>query len=322
MTMMNMVSALNGALGQCMQENQDIVLLGEDIGRDGGVFRVTEGLIDKFGENRVIDTPLAESGIMGTSIGMALGGLHPIPEAQFAGFMFLAFSQLVNHAARYRTRTRSRFKLPMVVRTPVSGGVRTLEHHSESPEVYYSHMGGLIVVEPSSPYDAKGLMIAATHLQDPVIFLEPTKLYRLFRQDVPENMYEVPIGKANVLKPGDDLTIVTYGTMVNVVQNTVDKKKVNAEIIDLRTINPIDEKTIIESVKKTGRLLIVSEASRSYGPGAEIAARAAESAMYDLKAPIVRVSSPSFPYPYPEYEKYYIPNEIKVGEGIDKVLSG
>jgi pyruvate/2-oxoglutarate/acetoin dehydrogenase E1 component len=235
--------------------------------------------------------------------------------------MFLSVSQLLNHAARYRTRTRSRFKIPMVVRTPVSGGVKTLEHHSESPEVYYAHMGGLIVVEPSNPYDAKGLMIAATHLQDPVIFLEPTKLYRFFRQEVPEGMYEVPIGKANVLKPGNDLTIVTYGTMVSIVQSVVDKKKVDAEIIDLRTINPIDEKTILESVKKTGRLVIVHEASKSFGAGAEIAARVAEKAIFDLKAPILRVASPSFPYPYPGYEKYYLPNEVKIAQAIDKILA-
>ncbi len=317
----NMVSAINNALELSMKENDDIVLLGEDIGRDGGVFRVTEGLIDKFGEDRVIDTPLAESGIIGTSIGMALAGLHPIPEIQFAGFMFLSFSQIVNHAARYRTRSRSSFKVPMTVRTPVSGGVRTLEHHSESPEALYSHIGGLIVVEPSNPYDAKGLMIKASRMDDPVIFLEPTKLYRLTKQDIPEEAYEIPIGKANVIKSGNDLTIITYGTMVHTVKNVVEKKKVDAEIIDLRTINPIDEQTILASAKKTGRVIIVHEAPLSYGVGAEVSARIAEKAMFELKAPILRVASNSLPYPFPGYERFYIPNEKKIAMYIDKIMS-
>ncbi len=319
--MTNMVGALNNALDLILKENNDAVILGEDVGKDGGVFRVTDGLYDKYGDSRVIDTPLSEAGIIGTSIGMALAGMHPIAEVQFAGFMYLAFDQLVNHAARYRSRTRSTKSIPMIVRTPVSGGVRTLEHHSDSPEVYYSHVGGLIVVEPSNPYDAKGLMIRASHMNDPVIFLEPTKLYRLFKQEVPENVYEVPIGKANVVKPGDDLTIITWGTMVPVVKNAVDKKGTNAEIIDVRTINPLDEATILESVKKTGRAMIVHEAQLSFGAGAEISARIAEKAIFELDAPIIRVASDSLPYPYPGYEQYYIPNESKVSQAIDKIMS-
>ncbi|MEM3241132.1 MAG: alpha-ketoacid dehydrogenase subunit beta [Candidatus Micrarchaeaceae archaeon] len=318
---MNMVNAINNALAQIMEENENVVLLGEDIGKNGGVFRVTEGLLDKFGENRVIDTPLAESAIIGTSIGMALAGLHPIPEIQFAGFMYESFEQFVSHAARYRSRTRSTFTVPMTVRVPVSGGVKTLEHHSESPEAFYSHIGGLIVVEPSNPYDAKGLLIKAAHMNDPTLFLEPTKLYRLFKQDVPEDPYEVEIGKANKLSEGNDLTIVTYGTMVKVVEEAVAKKNVDAEIIDLRTINPLDESTIISSVKKTGKLIIVHEAELSFGVGAEIAARVAEKAIYDLDAPILRVASNSFPYPFPGYEQYYIPNEVKVGKAIDEIMS-
>jgi pyruvate/2-oxoglutarate/acetoin dehydrogenase E1 component len=318
---MNMVAAINNALRLCMEENKNVVLLGEDIGRDGGVFRVTDGLLDTFGPERVIDTPLAESGIIGSSIGMALGGLKPVPEIQFAGFMLLGFAQLINHAARYRGRTRSGMSVPMVVRTPVSGGVRTLEHHSDSPEAFYSHIGGLIVVEPSNPYDAKGLLIKALHMNDPVVFLEPTKLYRLFKQEVPEEMYEVPIGKSSVLNEGDDLSIITYGTMVPVVKNVVQKRNISADIIDLRTINPIDERAILGSVKKTGRALIVHEAELSFGAGAEIAARIAEKAMYDLKSPIVRVGSPSLPYPFPGYENYYVPNELKVSKAIDRLLS-
>jgi pyruvate/2-oxoglutarate/acetoin dehydrogenase E1 component len=319
--MANIVTALNNAHDLLLAENEKVVVLGEDIGKDGGVFRVTDGLLQKYGPDRVIDTPLAESSIIGAGIGMAIGGLRPIVEIQFAGFMLLGFSQLINHAARYRARTRSTMPVPMVVRTPVSGGVRTLEHHSDSPEVYYSHIGGLVVVEPSTPYDAKGLLISASHSNDPVVFLEPTKLYRLFKQEIPDTMYEVPIGKANVLQAGDDLTIVTHGTMVPVVKNAVASKKVNAEIIDLRTINPLDESTIIESVKKTGKVIIVHEASLSFGPGAEVAARIAEKAIFELDAPVMRVASPSLPYPQPGYEKYYVPNEQKVMEAIDKIMS-
>ncbi len=316
----NMVAAINNALELIMKENKNAVLLGEDIGKDGGVFRVTEGLLDKFGESRVIDTPLGESGIIGSAVGMALAGLHPIPEIQFAGFMYLGFSQIVNHAARYRSRSRSRFKVPMVIRTPVSGGVRTLEHHSESPEAVYANIGGLVIVEPSNPYDAKGLLIKASRMEDPVLFLEPTKLYRLFRQEIPDEMYEVEIGKASKIREGNAITIITYGTMVKPVSDIVEKKKLDADIIDVRTISPLDEETIIASVKKTGKVVIVHEAPLSFGVGAEIAARIADKAIYELQAPVVRVGSDSFPYPFPGYEKYYLPNEIKISKAIDKVL--
>ncbi|HVC58238.1 MAG TPA: alpha-ketoacid dehydrogenase subunit beta [Candidatus Acidoferrales bacterium] len=319
--MTNMVGALNNALDIILNENKNSVVLGEDVGKDGGVFRVTEGLQAKYGSERVFDTPLAESVILGASIGMAMSGMLPIPEIQFAGFMYMGFDQLINHAARYRSRTRSRFTVPMIVRTPVSGGVRTLEHHSDSPEVYYSHVGGLIVVEPSNPYDAKGLMIRASHMNDPVIFLEPTKLYRLFKQEVPEESYEVEIGKANVVKEGSKLSIITYGTMVPLVKEVVEKKAIDAEIIDLRTISPLDEKTILESVKKTGRAMIVHEAQLSFGAGAEIAARIAEKAIFELDAPIMRVASDSLPYPFPGYENFYIPNAIKISAAIDKMMS-
>jgi pyruvate dehydrogenase E1 component beta subunit len=318
--LVNMVGALNNALEQIMKENDKAVILGEDVGKDGGVFRVTDGLQQKFGANRVMDTPLAESVIIGASIGMAIGGLRPIAEIQFAGFMYMGFDQLINHAARYRSRTRSKFTVPMIVRTPVSGGVRTLEHHSDSPEAYYSHIGGLTVVEPSTPYDAKGLLMRAAHLNDPVVFLEPTKLYRLFKQDIPEEPYEIPIGKANIVSEGDKLSIITYGTMVPLVKEVVEKKGISAEIIDLRTINPLDEHTIIESVKKTGRAVIVHEAEMSFGVGAEIAARIAEKAIFELSAPVIRVGSHSFPYPYPGYEQYFIPNAVKISKAIDKVL--
>ena len=319
--LMNMVTALNNALDLAMKENSKMVVLGEDVAKDGGVFRVTDGLLGKYGEQRVIDTPLAESSIVGASIGMAIAGLLPVPELQFAGFMYLAFSQIVNHAARYRARTRSVITLPMIIRTPVSGGVRTLEHHSESPEAEYAHIGGLVVVEPSNPYDAKGLLLAAAHGKDPVIFLEPTKLYRLFKQEVPEGMYEVPFGKANVIREGNDLTIITFGTMVQVVNNVVEKRGLDAQVVDLRTINPLDERTILDSAKKTGRVLIVHEAPLSFGVGAEISARIAEKAMFELDAPIIRVGAPSLPYPFPADEQYYVPNETRVSKAVDKLMS-
>ncbi len=316
----NMVGAINNALDLMLKADDKIVVFGEDVGKDGGVFRVTDGLQAKYGENRVFDSPLAESAIAGMTIGMAIGGMHPVAEMQFAGFMYLSFAQLVNHAARYRSRTRSNVKLPLMIRTPVSGGVKTLEHHSESPEAFWSHPGGLVVVEPSNPYDAKGLMIKALKMDDPVIFLEPTKLYRLFKQEVPAEPYEVEIGKAAVVQEGTQLTIVTYGTMVPLVKDVVAKKKTDAEIIDLRTINPLDEATIIGSAKKTGRVMIVHEAPLSFGVGAEIAARVAEKAIFELDAPVMRVASPSFPYPFPSYEKFYLPNATKVSQAIDKIL--
>jgi pyruvate/2-oxoglutarate/acetoin dehydrogenase E1 component len=318
---MNMATAINSALDEILSENQNAVILGEDIGKDGGVFRVTDGLFDKYGPGRVMDTPLAESGIIGVSIGMALAGMLPIPEMQFAGFSYLGFDQLISHAARYRSRTRSVFSVPMIVRMPVGGGVRALEHHSESPETYYSHSGGLIVVEPSSPYDAKGLLIRASHMHDTIIFQEPTMLYRLFKQEVPESSYEVEIGKANKVRDGDDLSIITYGNMVNTVKKVVDKRNLSAEIIDLRTINPIDDEAIIKSVKKTGKALIVHEAQRSFGVGAEVSARIAEEAIFELDAPVMRVAAPSLPYPFPGYEQFYVPNEEKVSRAIDKLLA-
>ncbi len=318
--LMNMLNAINNALDLSMNENPDIVLLGEDIGKDGGVFRVTDGLQQKH-KNQVFDTPLAEDGIIGVSIGMALAGLRPVPEIQFAGFMWLSFNQIVNHAARYRARTRSKFSIPMVIRTPVSGGVRALEHHSESPEAPYAHIGGLIVIEPSNPYDAKGLLISALHSNDPVIFLEPTKLYRLFKQEVPENAYQTEIGKANYIKKGDDFTIITYGTMVSAASSVIEKRNLSSDLIDLRTISPLDEKTILESVKKTGKAMIIHEAPTSFGVGAEISARIAEKAIYDLSAPIIRVAAPSFPYPFPGYEKFYVPNELRISKAIDRLLS-
>ncbi len=317
----NMVTALNNALDLCLEENSKAIILGEDVGKDGGVFRVTDGLFDKYGPNRVIDTPLAESSIIGTSIGMALSGMHPFPEIQFAGFSYLAFNQLAAHAARYRSRTRGNIKIPMVLRMPVSGGVKTLEHHSESPEALFSHIGGLVVMEPSNPYDAKGMLIKASHMDDPVIFLEPTKLYRLFKQEVPEGMYEVPAGKANLVNEGDDFTIITYGTMVRPAQEVVKENNLSADILDLRTINPLDESAILSSVRKTGRALVLHEAPLSFGAGAEIAARIGEKSLYDLKSPVMRLGGFSFPYPFSGDEDYWVPNKNRILYSIKKLMN-
>ncbi|ASI13863.1 2-oxoacid dehydrogenase multienzyme complex, 2-oxoacid decarboxylase (E1) component subunit beta [Candidatus Mancarchaeum acidiphilum] len=319
--MANMISALNNALDLCLAENEDIVIMGEDVAKDGGVFRVTDGLLDKYGPTRVMNTPLAENSIIGTAVGMALGGMHPFPEIQFGGFSYQAFSQIMHHAARFRTRTRSKMPIPMVIRFPASGGVGGPEIHSESPEALFSHIGSLVVIEASTPYDAKGLLISASHLNDPVVFIEPTKLYRMFKQEVPEDSYEVPIGKANVVNHGDDITIITYGTMSPVVQNAVKDKKVSADVIDLRTINPLDEKTILDSVKRTGRALIVHEDQKSFSVGAEVSAVIAEKAMFELKAPILRVAGFHTPIPFAGYENYWIPNEKRVSQAIDSLLS-
>lgn len=317
----NMVESLNNALDLVMSMDDTAVVLGEDVGTEGGVFRVTSNLKRKYGK-RVIDTPLAESTIIGMSVGMALGGLHPFPEIQFSGFSYLAFDQIIAHAARYRSRTRGQFYLPIVVRAPMGGGVRALELHSENPEAFYAHGQGLVVIVPGGPYDAKGLLISASKLKDPVIFLEPLKLYRLFREEVPEEPYEVPIGKARVLREGSDVTVVTYGPTIPDTLSAVEKGKFNAEVIDLRTIHPMDRETVLKSIQKTGRLVVVHQAPESFGVGAEVSATVAEKGIYYLEGPIVRVASPSIPYPFPGYEDFYIPNPERISRGIRRALEG
>jgi len=247
---LNMVEAINLALKQEMKKDKDVLVLGEDVGIDGGVFRVTEGLLKLYGEKRVIDTPLSESGIIGISIGMAVYGLKPVAEVQFSGFMYPGFDQLISHASRIRNRSRGRFSCPMVVRTPYSGGIKALEHHSESMEALYVHTPGLKVVIPSGPYDAKGLMISALREKDPVIFFEPKKIYRAIKEEVPEEAYAIPIGKANVIKEGNDVTLIAYGAWVKTAKEAIEslKGKVDVELIDLRTISPLDTETIINSV--------------------------------------------------------------------------
>lgn len=317
---MNMVQSLNSTLDYIMGQDDSVILLGEDIGVDGGVFRVTEGLQAKYGEERVLDTPLVELGIVGMSIGMAMNGLRPIPEIQFQDFIFTAFDQIVNQMAKMRYRSGGDFTVPLVLRTPYGGGIRGGLYHSQSGESYFAHTAGLVVVTPSNAYDAKGLLAASVELEDPVIFLEPKKLYRAGKMEVPEDYYTVPIGKANLVNEGDDLTIITYGSMVPTVANTVSKNNLNADVIDLRTLLPLDINAITESVKKTGRVVIVHEAPRTLGMGAEISALISERAIEYLYAPILRVTGPDTPFPY-KLEEYYLPNEKRIMAAVQKVIN-
>ena len=315
-----MVEALNQALMQEMKRDSSVLILGEDVGKDGGVFRVTEGLWQKFGDNRVIDTPLAESAIVGTSIGLAVSGLKPVAEIQFDGFLPPAFDQLTSHATRIRTRSRGRFHSPIVLRVPYGGGIRALEHHSDSPEAYYAHMPGIKVVIPSHPYDAKGLLISAIRDPDPVIFLEPMRIYRAIKEEVPEDDYTVPLGKANIEQEGSDLTVISYGAMLKYTKEALEKSKYSAEIIDVRSISPLDTETIINSVKKTGRCVIVNEEQRNCGFAAEIIARINEKAFFSLEAPIERVTGCNTAFPLAKLENYYMPDEKRILKAVDKVM--
>jgi len=321
MTKMNMVDAINLALKQEMKKDKTVVLIGEDIGEDGGVFRVTEGLSKLYGDNRVMDSPLSESGIVGTSIGMAASGLKPVCEIQFEGFTMPALDQLISHASRLRNRTRGVWSVPMVVRSPIGGGIKALEHHSDSPETYFIHTPGLKVVIPSGPYDAKGLLVSAIRDPDPVIFFEPKKIYRAIKEEVPEKEYTIPLGKANIVKAGKDLTLITYGAWLKTVKEAVEKiTDIDIEIIDLRTLSPLDTETIIKSVKKTGKCVIVHEAQRTLGLAAEIIARINEKALYSLEAPVERVAGYDIIVPLRLYEDYYLPTHQKIINAVQRVI--
>jgi len=312
-----MVQAINLALHEEMQKDPSVLVMGEDVGVDGGVFRVTEGLIEKFGSERVIDTPLAESGIVGTAIGMAVTGLKPVAEIQFEGFSYMTIDQLAAHASRIRYRTRGRYHCPMVIRAPYGGGVKALEHHSEAVATFFIHIPGLKVVIPSTPYDAKGLLLSSIRDPDPVFFFEPKKLYRAFREEVPEGDYTVPIGAGNKLTEGNDVTLISWGAMVSVCREALGKvKDIGIELIDLRTLSPLDEKIIIESVKKTGRCVIVHEEPRTLGFAAEIIARINEKAFLYLEAPVKRVTGYDVPVPLPRLEDHYLPDAEKVVQAI------
>ena len=297
-----MAQAINAALFEVMERYGNAVVMGEDVGMTGGVFRITEGLLDRFGAERVIDTPLCETGIAGTAVGMAIGGARPVVEIQFDGFVYPAFDQIVSHMARFRFRTRSNVSLPIVVRWPNGGGIAPHEFHADSPEAYFVHTPGLTVVIPSTPVDAKGLLTAAVESPDPVIFLEPKVLYRAGREDVPTGYYTLPIGRASIRKPGRDVTVVTYGGMVRVALEAAERlarEATDCEVIDLRTLKPWDRETVLESVVKTGRLVLVQEPPRTAGMAAEVAATVAEEALYALEAPIIRVAG--FDAPRPQF---------------------
>lgn len=315
MPKLNMVQAINLALKEEMQRDKDVVILGEDVGKDGGVFRITEGLQEQFGPQRVIDTPLAESVIVGASIGMAAYGLRPVAEIQFEGFIYPAVDQISNHAARIRSRSRGRYTCPLVIRTPYGAGIKAPEHHSESCESLFCHMPGIKVVMPSTPYYAKGLLISSIRDPDPVVFLESTRLYRLMREDVPEGEYTVPLEKARVVQEGKDVTLISWGFMLHRALQAVEG--FDAEVIDLMTLSPLDEETIYTSVKKTGRLVIVNEAPKTGSFASEISASIAEEVMLHLKAPIARVASYDVVLPLPKLEDHYMPTV----ERIRKVLS-
>ena len=319
-----MIQAITEAMDQKLADDPRVMLLGEDIGVNGGVFRATEGLIEKYGKERVVDTPLAEAGIMGSAIGLGLNGMIPVAEVQFLAFIYPGFEQIVSHAARMRYRTRGQYHVPMVIRTPFGAGIRGPELHSESVETFFTHVAGLKVVVPSTPYDAKGLLISAIEDPDPVMFLEPTKLYRAFKEDVPEEMYRIPIGKANVLQEGHDLSIFAWGAMVRVALNAAKQiereKGWKCEVIDLRSLYPLDRDAIIASVKKTGRALVVQEAHKTVGVASEIVSLINDEALMYLKSPVKRVTGFDVPVPQFSIEDDYMPTEARVKHGREETI--
>ena len=320
-TSMTMAGAINSTLHQAMERDRDVVVLGEDVGLAGGVFRITEGLQKRYGEDRVIDTPLNESGIVGTAIGMALAGARPVAEIQFDGFVYPAFDQIVSHLGRFRFRTRGTSSVPVIVRFPNGAGIGAHEHHCDSPEAYFAHAPGLVVVCPSSAVDAKGLLTAALEGEDPVIFLEPKVLYRAGREDVPDGHYTIPIGRARIRREGSDVTLVTYGGMVPVALAAAADSGASVEVIDLRTLFPWDRETVLESVGKTGRLLLVQEPQGTAGVAAEVAAVVAAEALYELQAPITRITGFDVPWPQFAIEKHALIDAKRVKAGIEQILS-
>lgn len=321
MANLTLVQAINLALIQEMERDDRVMIMGEDVGLNGGVFRVTEGLHKRFGEKRVVDTPLAESGIIGTSVGLAMAGLRPIAEIQFEGFLGPAYDQICTHAARMRTRTRGALTVPLVIRVPVGGGIHAPELHSDSPEAIYTHNPGLKVVMPSSPRDAKGLLISAIRDPDPVIFFEPKRIYRAFREEVPEDEYTVPIGKARVVREGSELTMVSWGASVIQCMNAIEASGRDIELIDLRTISPFDMETVSESVRRTGRAIVVHEAPLSCGLGSEIASRIMEECFLQLEAPVQRVTGFDTIMPYYKLELEYLPDAERIGQAIDEIVA-
>ncbi len=324
MAKLNMVQAINLALRQEMERDGTVIVLGEDVGLDEGVFRVTAGLLARFGAGRVIDTPLAEAGIVGASIGMALGGLRPVAEMQFDGFSYLALPQLEGHASRLRSRTQGQRTVPMVLRFPYGGGVRALEHHSEAREVLYAHLPGLKVVIPSGPRNARALLVAAIRDPDPVVFMEPKALYRAFKEEVPDESEALPLGQARVVREGRDLSLVTWGAMLHrslqAAEQVDARRGTRTEVVDLQSLAPLDGETLVRSVSRTGRAVVVQESPLSYGPAAEIIARLNDRALDRLAAPVARVSGFDVVTPYFGREKAFIPDAARVARAIESTL--
>jgi len=323
MKVMNMVQAINDAINIKLGDDPNIVVYGEDVGVEGGVFRVTQDLQKKYGEKRVFDSPLAESGIVGSALGMCITGLRPVVEIQFSGFVYPAFNQIVSHVSRMRNRSRGKYGAQMVIRMPYGGNIKALEHHSESPEALFAHIPGLQVVIPSTPYDAKGLLIASLESDDPVVFMEPKRIYRAIKQEVPEEKFSIPIGKGKILSEGSNITVVSYGAMIRDVQRAMIAAKeagISVELIDLRTIYPIDREIIKQSVRKTGRILIVTEAPASFGPSAELISIVNEEAFLSLEAPPTRLSGFDTVPPLPKGEHFYFHSPERIFYEIKKVV--
>jgi pyruvate dehydrogenase E1 component beta subunit len=319
---LNLVEAIDQALLQEMERDPQVIVLGEDVGKDGGVFRVTDGLVQRFGEERVIDTPLAESGIVGVAIGMAIAGYRPVAEIQFSGFAYPAYDQLVSHASRMRNRTRGRFTVPLVVRMPYGGGIRALEHHSESMEAVFAHVPGLKVVIPADPYQAKGLLTAAIRDPDPVVFFEPARVYRAIKMEVPEEEYVIPLGRARVAREGRDLTLIAWGAQVRIALEAAERLaaegRCDVEVVDVRTLSPFDFETVTASVVKTGRAVVAHEAPRTGGFGGEIAAQIMERAILHLEAPVRRVTGFDTMPPLAKLEDYFHPDADRV---VDEIIA-
>lgn len=323
MSEITLVEAVTQALAYELAHDKNVVCFGEDIGKNGGVFRSTVGLQEKFGSERVIDSPLAESMIAGLAIGMAAQGLKPVAEFQFMGFIYPAFDHIINHASRLRNRTRGRLSCPLVFRAPYGGGIHAPEHHSESTEALFAHIPGLRVVIPSSPARAYGLLLASIRNPDPVVFLEPKRIYRLVKQNVPDNGEALPLDKCFILREGTDVTLISWGAMLHETQQAADqlaKNNISAEIIDVATIKPLDIETILNSVEKTGRCVIIHEAPRTGGVGAEIAAQLAEYALDSLLAPIQRITGYDTVMPYFKMEKHYLPSVKRIIQSVQTVL--
>jgi len=323
MAELNLAQAVNSALHTAMAGDDRVVVMGEDVGRAGGVFRVTDGLSEAFGSERVIDTPIAESGIVGAAFGMAIAGMRPVAEIQFLGFAYPAYDQIVSHVGRIRNRSRGRFTAPMVIRIPYGGGIGAAEHHSESTEALFAHTPGVKVVVASRPADAKGLLLAAIEDPDPVIFFEPIRMYRAFRQEVPEEHYTSPIGEAEVLREGSDVTIISYGSMVREALRAaelLDAETSSAEVIDVRTLTPLDTATIVASVQKTGRAVVVVEAHRTASMASEIAAVIQEQALYSLEAPVQRVTGWDLVVPLKRTEALHVPDTERIVAAVRRTL--